>query len=233
MSTSRLLAGLGAAALLFTAGCTSSESGSGRSGGASGATPPVTDATGSSPSLSSPTTGTSPSADDDVTAALLSAAEVGSGYTASDRSSTGSSLPCTPTKPGLFTQAPPEKRAERAFTNGSSTVQISQTVAAYDEDSGAQAAYAIGSAGFACSSGTLGDSAVRIVKRAGGTPTGSDIDQFDAWDFAAEGVKGTAVLVRLGDHLLAMNFVASGTAGNSVPVGQIVDRAAAKVAAND
>jgi hypothetical protein len=165
-----------------------------------------------------------------LAAALLTAAEVGTGYRlGTDQTDGNSALPCTPSAPPLFTQAPPKDKANHNFQNTGDTVEISEVVASYADDTGATKAFTTGSAGFTCSSGTIGGQKVTIVKRTDGAPAGSSLDGLRAWDFATTELKGTAILVRAGSKLIGLTFVASPTAAAGVPVGDITERAATKV----
>lgn len=223
---------LGAAGAVLLAGC-GSDANTTTPAASSSPAPTTSGPASSSGALSSGASSSSASSGASSAAlqsALLTADEVGTGFTVlPENQDTDSPLPCTPSAKPLFDQFPAAQKAERNYANSGATLQIGETVATFDAN-GAKQIFAAAVKGFSCTSGALGGGRVAITKRSGGQQSTADTESA-AWDFTDGKQLGTAAVIRVGDKFAAMSFGATKSAANDINVNEILQKAATKVAA--
>lgn len=189
----------------------------------------TTAASSSASSQASSSSAPSSSSTSELTAALITAADIGAGFTGGPSKPSGNRpFPCTPKAKPLSDQVPPKQRVFGVYRNKGNTVAVSETITEYAGEAQAQRAYRVAGKGFGCSRGTLDGRSIKIVKRAP-SQTAAGVT-LAAWDFAdAQGTKGTIVALRKGSQLIALQFIAQGSAGSALNVGTVTDRAVARL----
>ena len=217
-----VIVGVVAVAAVATA-CSSSGSPAGKGGSTDAPTGPAptsivpsSAAPSGGPSSAPPSTppsapgGTAP----DLSARLLTAAEVGPGFVAQADDSPGSPPPCgSADSPTLDAQVPPAAKVKKAFVQQTPAAQVDEELTTYADQASAVKALGIGRTGLACTDGSLyatdgSRTAVTI-----GAPTSpqlgvAGVDESTLWTLDGSDFKGGLLVVRYrSTHLLVMTFL--------------------------
>ncbi|SHF64196.1 hypothetical protein SAMN05443575_0518 [Jatrophihabitans endophyticus] len=202
-------------------------------GDTSSSSKPSSGAASSSPaSPSSTTTSTAPSGSSSaggnagLESALLPAAAVGAQFTRTV-SDTGDRdpLPCTPDKPSLQVQVPPQRYLGATYRHPDQDVQVSENVVVFADDAAAQRYYRAADAGLGCDSGRISGETYRITGPGRLQVSTVDIDAGQGWDLVGKSYKATLAIVRLGARIVSFTFLATTSTTKKVAVQQIIDRA--------
>lgn len=94
---------------------------------------------------------------------LLTAEEVGPGFTAGEEPVPDASVPAICGGPNAVAQYPVAVRVGAAFDGPVAGVQVTETVSVYEDATTAEAAYQAGVEGVSCSQGTVAGGSVAIV----------------------------------------------------------------------
>jgi hypothetical protein len=162
-----------------------------------------------------------------ATGALLSAAEVGTGFTAR-RVGSPSPPPCEPAgTPAITTQAPPAVAARRAFAHRGNDAFLTQDVYGYADSTRAQAALVLFEGSFGCTNGTAyySDGTTGPLTISHPTPIGSnlDVDAGTIYDLRFTAQQGSVIVARIGATVLVLTFIAATSASSAgLPDGQSI-----------
>lgn len=153
-----------------------------------------------------------------LTARLLTAAEVGPGFTGAVDTSPGTAPPCgSADSPTLDAQVPPAAKVKMAYTQTTPAAQVSEELTAYSDEAAAVKALGIGTTGLACTSGTLYGAEGSTTPVTIGAPTSpqlgvSGVDATTFWTLDGTDFKGGLLVVRYrSTHLLVMSFLTDKT----------------------
>jgi hypothetical protein len=248
------LIGAALATALTAAACSTATAGGGR--GSAATSPPVSSSStlsvptastpAVSPSVSPSATPSTPSASSAsgapgqsrATRALLTAAEIGGGFTTLGSAQKPAALPCRPHDRPVTEQVRPAAKANAGYRNGNGRAVVAESVAFYRTKTMAAKTIAIIERGLACSRATLGTGKNRdAVQIDGPLPVGSalsvPVDKSESW--TAEGQTTNTVyfvtLARATVVVLAFTVVV-GTDTSGLPsTEKIIDDALRKAEA--
>jgi hypothetical protein len=235
-----LLVGLALVVAAATA-CSSSTT-AGNGSGSTVASSPAPTASGGFPSSSpspSQVPSTPTSSDDTATLGtkLLTAGEVGPGFTGQASDAAGGPPPCgSATDPSLDSQVPPTAKVAENYVHASPEAQLVEELIAYSDEATAQRAVTIGKAGLNCTAGNLysADGTATPITIGAPQSTNLNIPQVNeaiAWTLKNAAITGAFVAIRYsGNHLLVLTFLAPVNADTSkLPdTGKIVTAAVTK-----
>jgi hypothetical protein len=209
-------------AALVLAACSTSSSGdpttapsisSGTAPGSSSGTTPdsssASTATGFPPS-SSGSSSSGALSQAQARAALLTAAEVGGGFTASSTDTSDTPLPCTPNAPTLSTRFPPDVKVQADFGGAGGKALFSEEVETFADAATVAQVVTAGEQGLSCSTATVGG--VKITLN-GPTDLTSNIqvpiDKAEAWSVRSSALNASLVIVQMGRQLVVFSFGAA------------------------
>lgn len=192
-------------------------------------TVPITSAAPSTAPVSSEAT-----APADVERVLLTAGDVGHGFTAAPDNATATApLPCTPNDPPIDQQVPSEEHGGVDLTKDSAGAEVSEMVALYATLGEAVHLQTSTERGLACSGGKLSDG--EQVTLSGPTDISSILtphtDKAEAWSIRTAKIKGALVLVRLHRVIVQFAFfkLIKGASNPHINSKQILEMGLAKV----
>jgi hypothetical protein len=146
-------------------------------------------------------------------AALLTPAEVGTGFTLGQADSTKEPLPCAPKGSApLETQVPPQVDADNEYDQGQN-VGFEEELLVYSDATTAAKAYTLGVAGFHCTSGVIynddgSTTPVTITASQDDTAT-LGVDGATEWGIKTSTLQGGVFAIQFGSRLLVCTFVAA------------------------
>lgn len=217
------------AALTLLSACSGSGNGSNQPGTASSGA-----SSSSTPSPSGSATLTAkrgPLTQAQAQAALLTAAEVGSGLRSTAVATTPQPFPCTPQAAPPDVTVPPKATAKAAFSNGSQDTAVTEQIASYADEATAVKALRLAEKGLDCSTGTVTGQTVQLKGPLDVTTSfTTKVDAAGVWAVNGKGAKQSIILVKMGRRVLALSFgAATGADESSLDATGIVNRALAKV----
>lgn len=192
-------------AALGMSACSSSTGGTGTAGtAATGVTPSAAGTPSSSGVLSAA----------QARRALLTPADVGSGFRAHTLKNGSTPFPCTPNDPPLDKQFPPAVDVHGAFLNASAPAEVTEQIEGYADTGTTESALAAGEKGLGCTTGTVTiNGASQRVRISGPTDLTSalaaKVDKAEGWQLKLKGVAETIVVSRIGPQLVVLEFTAT------------------------
>lgn len=207
-------AALAAVALLSTAACSSTTSGNPTAEATSASIPTTPAPSGSSGPTGFPSSPSSSVASGGLTAAqaqaaLLTAAEVGGGFSQTQTDDTDTPLPCTPSDPPLDQRFPPTVKVQSDFAGLGGKALFSEEIESYADDSTVEQVVSAGEQGLSCAAGKISGVQVKIQ---GPTDLSSvvqvPVDKAEAWQLTSPDVNAALILVRMGTALAIFSFAA-------------------------
>ncbi len=206
----RVLALVGAAAVC--AACSSTVSGSGTAGTGRPSTPTATQ-----PAPSSPTGfPSSPAATGGLTeaqaqAALLTAAEIGPGFTATAPATEDTPLPCTPNAPTLAQRFPPQVKVQSGFAAAAGAVQFAEEIETFADEATVRRALSAGAKGLSCGTATITSGSTSVEVTIDGPTDLTDqliaqVDQCALWSLSSSVIDATLIVAQIGRHLIVLSF---------------------------
>jgi len=162
------------------------------------------------PSSSSSAPSTGGLSEAKATAALLTAAEVGGGFTQTQSDDSDTPLPCSPNEPTLSQRFPPDVKVQVDFASASGNALISEEIETYaDTDTVAQVV-AAGEQGLSCGTTTVGGTQVKID---GPTELTSQlqvpVDKAEAWVVKSSALNASLIIVQKDQQLVVFSFGAA------------------------
>jgi hypothetical protein len=158
-----------------------------------------------SSSSSAPTTGGLSEAQ--ATAALLTAAEVGGGFSQTQSDDSDTPLPCTPNEPTLSQQFPPDVKVQVDFASAAGNALISEEIETFADADAVAQVVAAGEQGLSCGTTTVGGTRVKID---GPTDVTSKIqvpvDKAEAWVVKSAPLNASLIIVQTGQQLVVFSF---------------------------
>ncbi len=178
------------------------------------ATDASTSASTETASPTAPTEPMDPSGDitqEQVDAALLTAEELGAGFTEGTWTDTSTAPPCDPNGTPTDQQVPPQITGGVNFENADSTAFMEEELSIYETPELAAEAFQLGSAGLDCAEGTAADGSALTISEP--TDVTADVNtsglgNSTLWEVQGEGYEGVLV-VTLSSRVLLVNFFAS------------------------
>ena len=201
-------------AALTLAACSSTSNGTPTSAPTSKTTPSASGPTGfpSSPSTvpSSATVTTGALTKTQAQAALLTAADVGGGFTQTQSANSDAPLPCTPNDPPLSQQFPPDVNVQADFTGAAGSALFSEQIETFADATGVAQVIAAGEQGLACGTATVGGVQVQIQ---GPTDLTAQIqvpvDKAEAWTVTSSQLNASLIIAQIGPQLAVFSFGAA------------------------
>lgn len=170
-----------------------------------------------------------------ATAALLTAGEIGGGFSATPPdNSPDTPLPCTPNNPPLSTQFPPQVKVQSDFTGLNGKALFSEEIETYADSSTVTAIIAAGEQGLACGKATVNGVKVKIVGPTDlTTQVGTPVTKAEAWSLTSSAINAGLIIAQLGQNVVVFSFGADPSVDSSqLPdAEQIVTTGIAKLAA--
>lgn len=234
----RTLSIIAAATLVVSLGaCSSSKKKPDKPTTSAAGTPATSAATSASASATSSSGGVP--TEDQANAALLTAADLGTGFSAGTYTKTNTSPPCAAAGSPSFRQATsPAVDAGATFDHATPEASLDEVIFVYPDAATAQAAFDTGKTGFACKTGTVyyTDGTKGSVTITGPTDVSTDVggDSAVAYQLANADVQSTQVVALVGQAIVTLSFgAASGADTTSLPNPVAVAKAAvAKIPAS-
>jgi hypothetical protein len=165
-------------------------------------------------------------------AALLTAAEAGSGLKSAPSDTTPQPFPCTPHSKPPDVTVPPKAKATATFVNSTQDIEVIQQIASFTDEATAVKALQLAEKGLDCSTGTVGGQTVQLKGPLDVTNSlTTKVDAAGIWAVNGKGAKQSIIIVKMGQRVLALSFgAATGADESSLDAIGIVNRALAKVA---
>jgi hypothetical protein len=173
---------------------------------------------------SSSTSSTAPSSggltEAQAQAALLTAAEVGSGFVQTQTNDIDTPLPCKPDDPPLSHQFPPAAKVDVDFGGAGGKALFSEEIETFDDAGTIAQVIAAGEKGLGCKTATVSGTKIAIE---GPTDLTSDIsvpvDKAEAWVVTSTALHASLVIVAMNTQLVVFSF----TGDPSVDDSQLPD----------
>lgn len=167
-------------------------------------------------------------------AALLTASDIGGGFSQTPADTSDTPLPCTPNQPPLSQQFPPGVKVEAGFGGLGGKALVSEEIESYADAGTVGQVIAAGEQGLACGTATVSGTKITI-----GGPTDlsahltTPVDKAEGWALSSSAVNGSLIVAQLGQHLVVFSFSADPSVSSSeLPdAQQIVNDGLANVAA--
>lgn len=137
---------------------------------------------------------------------LLTAAEVGPGYTPGEDPTPDPATPAICGGPGIVAQFPIAVRAGVAFDGPSPGLLVQQTVSVYGDSDTAQVAYQAGRDGLSCSEGTVAGDPV-VVTPAEDLRADVGGRQATGWRIGGGAFDAVLVAVQSDEHVMIFTFI--------------------------
>jgi hypothetical protein len=231
MRTRLLLLGTIAVALV-AAGCSSGSDNSVSTTGAPATTasPATTAASPATTAASTATTlGNDASVEDQAKAALLTAAEVGPGFTAGTWTANDPKQPTPCGTPSVDATVPAAVQVGAVIGMASTNQALQQEISVYNDEEEAMEAFTTGTAGLSCTSGTVtfddGTKAALAIAAPVDVTAQVGGDHATAWQLSGGGIQGVLVAVQLSGIVVTFQFTAPDTATNLEPAPLTVAKA--------
>lgn len=223
----RLWAGVAVSiTLTCVTGCSSSTNGKPAAVGSS--------SPGSSPASATSSSASGPATTDQATAALLNAADIGSGFALGTYTPSKDAQPCAAKgSPPLNQEVPPTVSVGREFDNATAQAALQEEISVYPDVDTAKHALDVGTAGMTCSTGTIyhddgtTDSVTISAAQDMSAALGLPVDAATSWSLSNQTLQGTLLVVRTGAVLTALSFAAAaGTDDSKLPDALAIAKAA-------
>ncbi len=146
-----------------------------------------------------------------VDAALLTAEELGAGFTEGTWTDTSTPPPCDPNGTPTDEQVPPQITGGVTFESADGTAVMEEELSIYETEDLAAEALQLGSAGLDCAEGTFPDGSTFSIE--GPTDVTADVNTSGLgtstlWEVTAEDQEGV-LIVTLSSRVLMVNYFAS------------------------
>jgi hypothetical protein len=164
-------------------------------------------------------------------AALLTEHEIGNGLSISDLRPQEYPLPCTPNAKPLSKIVAPVAHATQTWTNDLDSIEVTETINNYGDDSAVHRALELTEAGMRCSDGEIGPISVAIGKPQDLSHNiKAAVDGIEAWAMTSSRTHETVILAKIDTQLITMVFgELPNTPSNAIDAATIVQDAMAKV----
>jgi hypothetical protein len=185
--------------------------------GASAASSPAVQTPAASSSSPAPTTSAAAAGGDttaSLTAKLLTAADLGDGFTQTASDAKQATSPCDAKgTPAVDEQVPPTLKVARDFVQNKLQAQAEQDLVVYSDAATAAKALAALQEGLHCTAGTLyaddGSTLSVKISKANKIPSSGPVQGGDAWSLKGGGIAGLAIAIKYSDtHLALLTFFA-------------------------
>ena len=190
---------------------------------------PTTEATSSPTTSETPMDPTGDVTQEQVEAALLTAADVGSGFVDGTYTDTDDPPPCDPTGQPLDQQVPPQVQAGTEIDHSSIAAAFQEEITIYASDDEAANAFTIGTNGLNCTDGTTSDGTkVKIdpPQDVSATVDPSGAASSTAYTFTGDGYEGV-LIVTLAHRVIMVVTAQGATDADTSSLPNPVDIAAA------
>lgn len=153
-------------------------------------------------------------------AALLTEAEVGSGFTQTEPDDSDSPLPCAPNEPSLSEQFPADVKVQADFGGAQGKALFSEEIETYADEATLAQVISTGERGLSCPTATVGGMTVTID---GPTDLTTEIpvtnDKAEAWVLKSTAVNSSLIIVAIDTQLVVFSL----TGDPSVDQSQLPD----------
>jgi hypothetical protein len=230
MRTRPLILGTIAVALA-AAGCSSGSDNSVTTTAAPATTVAASTTSAASATTDSPATtlGNDASVEDQAKAALLTAEEVGPGFTAGTWTPNDPSQPTPCGTPSVDATVPAAVQVGAVTGLANTDQALQEEISVYNDEEEADQAFTIGTAGLSCPSGTVtfsdGTKAALAITAPVDVTAQVGGDQATAWQLKGGGIQGVLVAVKLSGIVVTFQFTAPDTATDLQPAPVTVAKA--------
>jgi hypothetical protein len=143
-------------------------------------------------------------------AALLTAAEVGAGFTQTQSDNSNTPLPCTPNEPPLSTQFPPDVDVQADFTGAAGSALFSEEIQTYADAATVAQVIAAGEHGLGCGTAVVGGVQVQLTgPKNVAAQLQVPVDKAEVWTLASSQLNAALIITQIGPQLIVFSFGAA------------------------